>query len=45
MREIEEPGMTPQFLARAIKRMKLSFIEMMGEDYGKQAFEIKGKRV
>lgn len=36
MREIEEPGMTPQFLARAIRRMKLSFIEMV---------KIMGKRL
>lgn len=44
-RGTEEPGMTPQFLARAIRRMKLSFIEMVGEDYGQQAFESKGKQV
>lgn len=41
MREIEEPGMIPQFLARAIRRMKLSFIEMV-KIMGK-AFGSKGK--
>lgn len=43
MREIEEPGMTPPFLARAIRGMMLSFIEMV-KIMGKKILGAKGNK-